>query len=32
MNADICYVALLDAERAVIEFPYYYESGPGERP
>jgi GAF domain-containing protein len=32
MNADICYVALLDAARGIIEFPYYYESGPGERP
>ncbi len=32
MSADIVYVALLDKARGVIEFPYYYESGPGERP
>jgi GAF domain-containing protein len=32
MNADIAYVALLDSARGKIEFPYYFENGPGERP
>jgi GAF domain-containing protein len=32
MNADIVYVALLDSGRGIIEFPYYFENGPGERP
>jgi GAF domain-containing protein len=31
-EADIVYVALVDAERQLIEFPYYFEDGPSERP
>jgi GAF domain-containing protein len=30
MNADIAYVAMHDAERGMIDFPYYYEREPGE--
>jgi GAF domain-containing protein len=31
-DADIVYVALVNNERTEINFPYYFENGPGERP